>query len=88
MILKAKPDFSKFFVPKGKCRLKLYNIVSSNKFEMAILICIMLNIISMGLAYEGASQTYNDVLEGVNYFFTAVFAVECLLKIIALGFNW
>lgn len=41
----------------------------------------------MGLNYEGSSDYYNSVLEGINYFFTSIFFLESLLKIIALGFK-
>jgi hypothetical protein len=56
MILKAKPDFTKFFVPESPFKLKLYMAVNSNTFDVVIMICIMLNIISMGLAYEDQSE--------------------------------
>ena len=39
----------------------------------------------MGMVYEGSSQTYNQVLESINLFFTIVFMLECAIKIIGLG---
>ena len=45
MIVKAKPDDESFYVPKGPCRKKLFNIVTSNTFDVAIMACIVLNMI-------------------------------------------
>jgi len=97
MIVKARPDFSKFYVPKGNFRKKLYHLVNSPWFELGIMVCIMLNILVMvifnkftkffiqGLDYEGSSKSYQSILENINYVFTAVFIIECLLKISAFG---
>lgn len=37
------------------------------------------------MTYEGASDTYNFILDIVNYVFTGIFALECFLKIGAMG---
>jgi len=54
-------------------------------FDIFIMICILLNILSMALNYEASSQHYNSILEGINYVFTTIFFLESSLKIIALG---
>ena len=41
----------------------------------------------MALNYEASSQSYNSILDGINYFFTTIFFLESSLKIIALGFK-
>jgi len=87
LILRAKPDFSLFYIPKSKMRLKVFNLVKSKIFEISIMICIVLNILVMALSYEGMSNTYASVLEKTNYFFTAVFTIECVLNLIALGWK-
>jgi len=51
------------------------------------MISILTNIIFISLAYDNSSQEYKNFLENMNYFFTFVFLIEALLKIIALGFN-
>ena len=53
--------------------------------ETFIIICITLNIITMGMTYEGKSEEYDLNLRIVNYVFTSVFILECILKIIAYG---
>ena len=87
MILKAKPDFTKFFVPKSPFKLRLYIAVNSNTFDIVIMACILLNIISMGMTYEEQGQTYTTVLEAINYFFSSIFFIECVLKVTAMGFK-
>jgi hypothetical protein len=49
------------------------------------MICIILNIVTMGMDFEGSSDEYNDVLEKINLFFTSVFIFETTTKIIGLG---
>jgi hypothetical protein len=39
----------------------------------------------MAVNMEGASEEYNNILDMINYFFTSVFVLECLLKLIAFG---
>lgn len=41
----------------------------------------------MALSYESSSDEYNSALEGINYFFTAIFCCESMLKILSMGFN-
>ena len=49
------------------------------------MVCIVSNIITMALTYEGSPSSYDKILEDINYFFTAVFILESLLKIIGMG---
>lgn len=49
------------------------------------MLCIVLNILTMALSYEGSSAEYNLVLGNINYFFTAVFILEFICKLIGLG---
>ena len=39
----------------------------------------------MAAIFEGMSDSYSGILEKINYFFTAAFALECFLKLIANG---
>ena len=55
-------------------------------FEGFILCCIVLNIVTMAMSYEGAKAEYDEALENVNLGFTSVFIMETTFKIIAYGF--
>lgn len=85
MILNCKPDLIQFYIPTTKSRKKLFDFVNSQKFDFFILLCILLNIQTMGLVYEGGTDNYSNTLEKINYFFTAIFILEAILKITALS---
>ena len=72
-------------IPTNPIRLFFHKIIKHKTFDSFLMVCIITNIISLGLNYEGASANYNKALENINYAFTAVFVTEFLLKIIALG---
>lgn len=65
------------------------NIVEWKPFEWLILITICLNCVALGAqtpfpAHD--TNSTNQLLEKIEYFFLALFTVECILKIIAFGF--
>lgn len=47
--------------------------------------CIMANIVTMAMAYDTSPHSYDQMLQYLNYGFTGVFILECILKIIAFG---
>jgi len=49
------------------------------------MVLIVLNIVTMGMNYEGSSSSYDSLLDNINIFFTACFFVELVLKYIAFG---
>ena len=42
----------------------------------------------MAINYEGSSKTYNKALDYINFCFTGVFGLECILKLISFGFTY
>ena len=88
MIIKATPDLETTNKPKSKWRLKIYSFITGeglkyNYFEIFILVIIFLNMIHMALDYDDAPAIYTSTLNNINYFFTGIFFLECILKIIA-----
>lgn len=59
--------------------------MSSQKFDLGIMFCIMLNMVQMAFIMEGNTKTMNSILDFTNYIFSAVFFVEAVFKIIAFG---
>lgn len=59
--------------------------MTSNKLEVFIISCIMANIVTMAMAYDTSPSSYDAILQDLNYAFTGVFVLECILKIIAFG---
>ena len=62
----------------------MYDITTDQKFDIVIMIVIMLNMLTMCLEHEGQSATYTTVLYYINLFFIVVFTIECAMKLIGL----
>jgi hypothetical protein len=56
-------------------------------FDGFIMVCIVFNITTMAMTYEGSLPAYDGALETINLVFTSVFITETALKIIAYGFK-
>ncbi|CAF4713197.1 unnamed protein product [Rotaria sp. Silwood1] len=52
--------------------------------DLFITICIILNTLFMALDQPGQSEKMTRILTAGNYFFTSIFTIECVLKLIAL----
>lgn len=85
MIIGVKAQYQSQREPENKIRLYCFKLSKSGKFDAVIMVCIILNIVTMGMVYEGSSDEYNDVLEKVNLFFTFVFILELIIKVTGLG---
>ena len=85
LILNSKSSKVVSETPKNPIRLFFFKIVKHKAFDSILMVCIITNIISLGLNYEGANDSYNKALEDINYTFTGVFVSEFLLKIVAFG---
>ena len=63
----------------------LREFADSSYLDNFIMVVIFLNMIFMALSYEGSSSSFNLFLTIVNYIFTGIFIIECLIKLIAYG---
>uniref|UniRef100_A0A4W6ENS3 Voltage-dependent P/Q-type calcium channel subunit alpha-1A n=1 Tax=Lates calcarifer TaxID=8187 RepID=A0A4W6ENS3_LATCA len=74
-------------MPRNKLsfQYKMWEFVVSPPFEYTIMAMIALNTVVLMMKYDGASDTYEDVLGNLNIVFTSLFSMECVLKIIAFG---
>lgn len=52
-----------------------------------VMVCIILNIVTMAMSYETAPTSYNDMLDWINLGFTVVFIFECAMKLVGYGFK-
>uniref|UniRef100_A0A8D9B9F1 Voltage-dependent T-type calcium channel subunit alpha-1G n=1 Tax=Cacopsylla melanoneura TaxID=428564 RepID=A0A8D9B9F1_9HEMI len=71
----------------GKWRLLIHSVVTSKYFDLAIAAVIGLNVITMAMEFYMMPMALTYALKIFNYFFTAVFILECIMKLIALGFH-
>ncbi|CAH2106214.1 unnamed protein product [Euphydryas editha] len=60
-------------------------IVNHKYFQQGILLAILINTLSMGIEYHNQPEELTVIVEYSNIVFSAIFAVEMLLKIIAEG---
>eukprot|EP01135_Chromosphaera_perkinsii_P012281 Nk52_evm18s2630 gene=Nk52_evmTU18s2630 len=68
---------------KGNRRYCAYRLVSSKQFELAIIGCIILNVIVLAMDYNGSPAEYDDAIYILNIIFTLIFAVEACLTMFA-----
>jgi Ion transport protein len=84
----AEPNFDLMTRPKGKIRLWVFKFMHSKAFEIGIMFIIILNIATMAMSYEFMSDQYISMLSNINLGFTAIFAMEFAVKIVALDFQY
>lgn len=79
----AKPDYITFRRKTGRYAQWTFKVISTNIFENFIIFIIVMNMITLAIDYEGSEDQFTNVILKLNYFFTSIFIVECLLKLIA-----
>ncbi|XP_051842191.1 sodium channel protein type 9 subunit alpha-like [Antechinus flavipes] len=62
----------------------VYNIVMDPFFELAIAVCVIINIIFMAMDHYPMTEKFYNKLSVGNLVFTVIYTVEMFLKIIAL----
>lgn len=85
LVLTSKPQIVAKYRPTDSFRMFFFKVSKSKAFELGIIVCIVLNILQMAIAYYEASDAYTSTLENINLAFTAVFIVEASIKIIGYG---
>lgn len=69
----------------GTLRRYVRMLVEHKYFQQGILLAILINTLSMGIEYHKQPEELTVIVETSNVVFSAIFAVEMLLKIIAEG---
>jgi len=62
----------------------MFELVTNQKFDIFIMIVILLNMMTMAIEHYDQSQKLEDVLFIINQIFITIFTFECAMKIIAL----
>ncbi|CAF3322654.1 unnamed protein product [Rotaria socialis] len=83
--LKARPI--KRYIPVKKVQLKIWWFVTSPPFEYTIFSLIMINTVVLAMKYNKQPDNYSKALDYLNIVFTAIFALEFLLKMAAFHFR-
>lgn len=66
----------------------LYDVSTSNRFELAIVIIIFLNMIVMAIEHYQQADSIKQVMDIMNYIFAAVFILEAVIKLIGLRWHY
>ena len=88
LLATANPSFDIMIRPRGKFKIFFFKLIHSKIFEIVIMVCIILNILSMAMVFESMSDSYSSMLNSINLIFTLIFILEFVLKIIALDFQY
>ena len=70
---------------KGSFQYYLREFADSSLFNNIIMGCIFLNLVAMAINYEGCNAIFELCLNISNYFFTSVYIIEAIIKILAYG---
>ncbi|XP_048519457.1 voltage-dependent T-type calcium channel subunit alpha-1G isoform X3 [Dendroctonus ponderosae] len=76
-----------YYINYPPWRLFIHKIVTSKYFDLAIAAVIGLNVVTMATESYRMPTIWEYLLRIFNYFFTAVFILESIMKLIALGFR-
>ncbi|XP_076749485.1 sodium channel protein 60E isoform X1 [Xylocopa sonorina] len=74
--------------PMNQFLAMFYDLSNSRRFEIAIFILIFLNMVTMGIEHYDQPHPIFFVLEVSNAFFTTVFGLEAIVKIIGLRYHY
>ncbi|KYN07935.1 Voltage-dependent T-type calcium channel subunit alpha-1G [Cyphomyrmex costatus] len=74
-----------YYTRYSKARLFVHNVVTSKYFDLAIAAVIGLNVVTMAMEFYMMPKALTYALKIFNYFFTAVFILESIMKLVALG---
>uniref|UniRef100_A0A8B9JH13 Calcium channel, voltage-dependent, N type, alpha 1B subunit, b n=1 Tax=Astyanax mexicanus TaxID=7994 RepID=A0A8B9JH13_ASTMX len=83
--INAKPLTRYMPQDKQSYQYKMWKFVVSTPFEYSILTMIAVNTVVLMMKFHEAPKPYEDMLKWLNIIFTALFTLECILKIIAFG---
>jgi hypothetical protein len=70
--------------PKFKVFKFFYRMVLSDKFDLFIMLIIVLNTITLCMDYVGESKEYANALDVANIVFVSIFTIECACKLLGL----
>ncbi|NXA94326.1 SCN5A protein, partial [Melanocharis versteri] len=70
--------------PLNRYQCFLFNIVTSQTFDVVVMGLICLNMITMMVETYGQSEMKTNILSKINILFVTIFTAECVLKLLAL----
>uniref|UniRef100_H2ZHJ0 Sodium channel protein n=1 Tax=Ciona savignyi TaxID=51511 RepID=H2ZHJ0_CIOSA len=74
--------------PSNRWQLKIFNLVTHSKFELAVFLLILMNMITLMMEHYKMSTEWASALRGVDITFTALFSLEAGLKLIGMRYHY
>lgn len=84
-LLNTKPVFRKNLKTKNIIRRCSFRIIKHKFFEIFILTIIVLNTLTLAVNWYLIPESVSETIKIINYVFAGIFAIEAIIKIIALG---
>lgn len=85
LIFSTKSDFKAQRYPDSRFRRFFFILMTSRTYELIMFGAIIINIIVLAMDYEGMTETYERTLDTFSDFFSWLFLVELICKLIAHG---
>jgi hypothetical protein len=70
-----------------RMRMNFYDQIQTNWFNIFTTFLIIVNTLVMGSEYYGMTEVHNQINDILNIFLNVGFAIEMIMKVIALGFR-
>ena len=71
--------------PRNRFKKFFFKIIDSSYYEGLMIIVTLVNVIVLGLDYEGMGDNYENDLGLLNDVFTCIFVAEFVFKLVGLG---
>jgi len=72
------------YVLQYKIQLWFFQMTGSQRFDIFIMIIILLNMMTMAIDHQDMSKELETVLEISNQVFVVIFTCECIMKLLGL----
>lgn len=73
-----------FFSPQNKLQGLVFDIVTQQVFDIAVMVLICLNMVTMMIETDDQTELMQNVLYWINLVFVVLFTGECVFKIFSL----
>uniref|UniRef100_A0A8C6LBC0 Calcium voltage-gated channel subunit alpha1 Ia n=1 Tax=Nothobranchius furzeri TaxID=105023 RepID=A0A8C6LBC0_NOTFU len=83
----AKAQKLPYYSSYGNMRLMIHTLCTNHYLDLIITFIICINVITMSLEHYNQPRSLDLALKYCNYFFTSMFVLEAVLKLIAFGFR-
>ncbi|XP_016360331.1 voltage-dependent T-type calcium channel subunit alpha-1H [Sinocyclocheilus anshuiensis] len=76
-----------YYADYSPTRLYIHTFCTSHYLDLFITIIIAINVLTMSMEHYRQPKYLDEGLKYCNYFFTLVFVIEAVLKLVAFGFR-